>query len=112
MKKDLIFTPIMVVIAILLFLLKLTGLPAHIIISVLGIVVLVVYTVLTKKTWKIKILEIVMRVFYGIALITGVVIKIKYVSFVSIIHKATAALFVLSLVALFIYKLISTKIKK
>ena len=99
MKKDLIFTPIMLVVGILLFLLKLTGLPVHIIISVLGIVVLVVYTVLTKKTWKVKKLEIAMRAFYGIALITGVVIKIKHIVFVAIIHKATAALFVLALSA-------------
>ena len=108
MKKDLIFTPIILAVGILL---KLTGLPVHIIISALGIVVLVVYTVLTKKTWKVKKLEIAMRAFYGIALITGVVIKIKYVVFVTIIHKVTAVLFVLALIVLFVYKLISSKSK-
>ena len=47
---------------------------AHIIISVLGIVALAAYTVTTKKDWKIPALEIIMRAFYGIALITGGII--------------------------------------
>ena len=71
MKKDFIFAPIMLVVGILLFLLRATGMTAHIIISVLGIVALAAYTVTTKKDWKIPALEIIMRAFYGIALITG-----------------------------------------
>ena len=36
MKKDFIFAPIMLVVGILLFMLRATGMTAHIIISVLG----------------------------------------------------------------------------
>ena len=41
MKKDLIFAPILLVIGILLGLFKVTGMTAHIIISVVGVAVLV-----------------------------------------------------------------------
>ena len=53
MKKDLIFAPIMLLVIILLALMKATGLQAHIGISVAGVLVLGVYTSLTKKNWKI-----------------------------------------------------------
>lgn len=105
MKKDLIFAPAMLVVGILLFMLRATGMTAHIIISVLGIAVLAAYTVTTKKDWKIPALEIIMRLFYGIALITGgVILKVSYIPAVAIIHKVSAALFVLLLVALFVHK--------
>ena len=73
MKKDLIFAPIMLLIGVLLFLLRATGMTAHIVISVIGVLALIAYTVLTKKEWKIPALEILMRAFYGVALITGIV---------------------------------------
>ena len=105
MKKDLIFAPAMLVVGILLFMLRATGMTAHIIISVLGIAVLAAYTATTKKDWKIPVLEIIMRLFYGIALITGgVILKVSYIPAVAIIHKVSAALFVLLLVALFVHK--------
>lgn len=105
MKKDLIFAPAMLVVGILLFMLRATGMTAHIIISVLGIAVLAAYTATTKKDWKIPALEIIMRLFYGIALITGgVILKVSYIPAVAIIHKVSAALFVLLLVALFVHK--------
>ena len=107
MKKDLIFAPILLVIGVALFLLKATGMPAHIAISVVGVAVLIAYTVLTKKEWKVPALEIGMRAGYGLALITGIVIKIKYVSFIAVFHKIFALLFVLLLVALFVQKLVS-----
>ena len=110
MKKDLIFTPAMLVIGILLFLLKVTGLMAHIAISVVGVLVLVAYAVLAKKEWKIPTLEVIMRVFYGIALITGVVImNVHGVAVLSVLHKVFAALFVALLLALFVYKLLTGK---
>ena len=71
MKKDLIFAPIMLVIGALLFLLRATGMTAHIIISLVGVATLVAYTVVTKKEWKLPVLEVLMRVFYGVALITA-----------------------------------------
>ena len=108
MKKDLIFTPVMLVVGILLFLLKTTGLTAHIAISVVGIMALAVYTVITKKDWKIPALEIVMRACYGIALATGIIVMmIEGVVALAILHKASAALFVITLIVLFSMKLIS-----
>ena len=109
MKKDLIFAPILLVVGILLCLLKATGMTVHIIVSVVGVGALVLYTVATKKEWKIVPLEIGMRVSYGIALISGVVIKISYVLALAIIHKIFALLFVVALVVLFVYKLIKNR---
>ena len=110
MKKDFIFAPIMLVIGILLFMLRATGMTAHIIISVCGIVALASYTITTKKEWKIPALEIIMRAFYGIALITGgIILKVSYISAVAIAHKASAALFVVLLVFLFVNKNLTNK---
>ena len=110
MKKDLIFAPIMIVVGVLLFLLKMTGMTAHIVISVVGILLLVIYTVLTKKSWKLPALELIMRAFYGVALITGVIImNVRGVAAISIIHKVSAALFVVLTIILFIYKLAKSK---
>lgn len=110
MKKDLIFAPIMLLVGVALFLLRFTGMIPHIALSVVGLTVLVVYAILTKKEWKIPALEIVMRAFYGIALITGVVMmKVHGVVALAIAHKVGAVLFVLALVALFVHKLITSK---
>jgi hypothetical protein len=111
MKKDLIFAPILLVVGVLLGLLKMTGMTVHIILSVVGVIALVVYTVLTKKEWKIPALEIGMRVSYGLALISGIVLKIKYVATIGVFHKIFAVLFVASLVVIFIHKLIARKNK-
>ena len=111
MKKDMIFAPAMLVIGILLFLLKTTGMTAHIAISVVGILVLAAYTALTKKYWKIPALEILMRAFYGIALITGIVImNVHGVAVLAVIHKASAALFVVLLAVLFVINLRTKKV--
>ena len=109
MKKDLIIAPILLVIGILLGLLKVTGMPIHIAISVVGVVVLIAYTVMTKKAWKIPALEIGMRASYGIALLTGIILKIKYVVVIGVFHKIFAALFIVALIVLFVQKLISKK---
>ena len=110
MKKDLIFAPIMLVVGVLLFLLKATGLTAHIAVSVVGILVLAAYSVLTKKEWKLPALEVLMRVFYGIALISGVIMmKLAGVAAISVIHKLFASLFLVLLLVLFVNKLVSSK---
>ena len=107
MKKDLIFASIMLVIGILLFLFKATGIAVHIAVAVIGIFALAVYTAATKKEWKIPALEVIMRAFYGIALVTGVIVlKLKDIVALEIAHKASAALFVVLLVVLFVHKLI------
>lgn len=112
MKKDLIFAPIMLVIGALLFLLRATGMTAHIIISLVGVATLVAYAVVTKKEWKLPVLEVLMRVFYGVALITGIVMmKVHGVAALGIVHKAGAALFAILLVVLFAHKLTTKKAK-
>ena len=110
MKKDMIFTPILLLIAIGLALLKTTGLGAHIAISVVGVIVLAVYTAATKKQWQIPALEILMRASYGIALITGIVVmNVSGIAAVGIAHRVFAALFVVLLVVLFARKLAANK---
>ena len=109
MKKDLIFTPALLLIAILLFLYSATGLAAHIVISVVGVLVLAVYTSATRKEWKTPALEISMRAFYGITLITGAIAKATDILALDIIHKVSAALFVVLLVVLFAKKLAANK---
>ena len=110
MKKDLIFAPVLFIIGAALCLLRFTGMSAHIAISVVGIIVLAVYTVLTRKEWKIIPLEIIMRAFYGIALITGIVImKVHGVAAIAIIHKMSAVLFLALLIVLLASKAFAKK---
>ena len=110
MKKDLIFAPVLLIIGALLFLLRTTGMTAHIAISVVGIVVLAAYTILTKKEWKIPALEIGMRACYGIALITGIIIKIVHgIAVLAIIHKVSAALFMALIIVLLVCKVATSK---
>ena len=109
-KKDFIFAPILFIIGVLLFFLKATGLPVHIALSAVGAVTLVVYTVLTKKEWKIPALEIIMRACYGIALITGIVImNVHGIVALAVIHKISAVLFLALLVVLLVSKAVSNK---
>ena len=110
MKKDLIFAPILFLAGVALFLLRFTGMPVHIAISAVGAIALVIYTVLTKKEWKIPALEIIMRAFYGIALITGVVImNVHGIAALSIIHKASAVLFMALIIVLLVSKAAASK---
>ena len=105
MKKDLIFAPAMLLIGVALFLLRATGMTAHIAISVIGVLVLLAYTVLTKKQWKIPALEILMRAFYGVALITGIVImNLHGIVALAVIHKVSAVLFMALIIVLLIHK--------
>ena len=110
MKKDLIFTPVLLIIGALLFLLRATGVTAHIAISALGLLVLIVYAVLTKKDWKIPALEVIMRAFYGIALITGIVImNVHGIAALAVIHKVSAVLFMALMIVLITHKVATYK---
>ena len=109
MKKDMIFAPAMLLIGVLLFLLKVTGMTAHIAISVVGILILAAYTAATKKSWKKPALEILMRAFYGIALISGIVVMNTEIAALAIAHKACGALFVVLMAVLFVLKLRNKK---
>lgn len=112
MKKDLIFAPIMLLVGILLALMKTTGMGAHIAISIVGVLVLGVYTSLTKKEWKIPALEVIMRLFYGIALVTGIVLmNVHGIATLAIVHKVSCALFMALLVVLLITKVAAKKEK-
>ena len=110
MKKDLIFAPAMLLVGVLLFLLRATGMTAHITISVIGVLVLLAYTALTKKEWKLPAIEILMRAFYGIALITGIVImNVHGIAALGVIHKVSAVLFMVLIIVLLIYKAVTNK---
>ena len=105
MKKDLIFAPILLLVSVALFLLRFTGISVHIAISVVGVIALVLYTVLTKKEWKIPALEIIMRACYGIALISGIVVmNVNSVAVLSVVHKVSAVLFMALIIVLLIAK--------
>lgn len=107
MKKNVLFLIPMIVVAVLLFMLRATGMTAHIAVSVVGLVILVAYAIATKKEWKCPALEILHRVCYAIALITGVVLmNVHGIAAISIIHKISAALFAILLIVAEIQKAI------
>lgn len=107
MKKNLLFLIPMIVVSVLLFRLRTTGMQVHIAASVIGLLVLIAYTLATKKAWKCPVLEIVMRAFYLVALITGVVLmNVHGVAAVSIVHKISATLFAILLIVTEIHKII------
>ena len=107
MKKKVLFLVPMLIVAVLLFMLRATGMKVHIGVSLVGLVLLVTYTLATKKEWRNPALEIIQRVFYAIALITGVVLmNVHGIAAVSIIHKISAVLFVILLVVTEIHKAI------
>ena len=107
MKKNVLFLIPMIIVAVLLFMLRATGMVAHIAVSVVGVLLLVAYAVATKKEWKKPAFEILQRVFYAIALITGVILmNVHGVAAISIVHKVSAALFAVMLIVTEVHKLI------
>ena len=107
MKKNLLFVIPMILVAVLLFMLRATGMTAHIAVSVVGLVLLIAYTVATKKEWKNPALEILQRVCYGIALITGALLmNVHGIAAVSVIHKISAVLFAVLWIGVEVHKAI------
>ena len=107
MKKNLIFLISMVIVSVLLFLLRYTGLVPHIIVSVIGLILMISLTVKNTKSWKIPALEVIMRFAYLIAIVTGgLIMKIHNVPMLSIAHRISAVIFVLLLLVLYIPKVI------
>ena len=107
MKKNLLFVIPLIAVAVLLFMLRATGIIAHIAVSVAGLVLLVAYAVTTKKSWKCPALEILERIFYAVALITGVVLmNIHGIAIITIVHRISAVLFVIIFIAAEIHKII------
>ena len=105
MKKNLMFVIPMVLVAVLLFMLRATGMVAHIAVSVIGLALLVAYAVTTKKSWKCPALEVLERVCYAVALISGIALK-GGCTFVAMpmAHKIGAVLFVLLFVVAEVHK--------
>ena len=107
MKKKMLFLVPMLIVAVLLFMLRATGMKVHIAVSLVGLVLLIAYTIATKTEWRNPGLEILLRVCYGIALISGVVLmNVHGAMAVSIIHKISAVLFVILLADVEIHKAI------
>ena len=107
MKKKVLFLIVMIAILVSLFMLRATGMPVHIAVSVAGLLVLVNYTIATKKEWKCKALEISERVFYAVALITGAILmNVHGIMALSIVHKISAVLFAILLVVTEVHKLV------
>lgn len=105
MNKNRIFLLSMLVVSILLFLLRVTGLTPHIVVSVVGLAVMIPLTLMTKSEWKHCALEIILRVLYLAAIVTGgMLMKMHGVAALGIIHKISAAGFLLLLLALYIPK--------
>ena len=105
MNKNRIFLLSMVLVSVMLFLLRMTGLTAHIIVSVAGLAVMIPLTLATRKEWKIPALEVVMRAMYLVAIITGgILMKVHGVAALGMVHKISAALFAVLLLVLYIPK--------
>ena len=112
MKKDLIFAAVLLLVGAALWMFRLTGLTAHIVVSVLGVLALAVYTAATKRSWRIPALEVIMRVSYGIALISGIVIwnvPALTIGALGIVHRVFCSLFMALLVFLVVHKAIVSK---
>lgn len=103
--KNKLFFFLMLAVSILLFLLRVTGMTAHIALSVVGIIALVAFAVMNKKEWKKPALEILLRVLFAVAVISGIVIlRMAAAPVVAIVHKAAAAAFVVMLLVLYLPK--------
>ena len=98
----------MIAISILLFALKLTGMKIHIALGVAACIITIVYTILTRKKVKENfniVLEIAMRVFLAIALVSGFLLKpFRTIFVISIIHKLSAIVFVIVLLIINVKK--------
>ena len=100
----------MCIVSTLLSLFNVTGLVPHIIVSVLGLIGLIVFTVKTRKEWKIPALEIIMRLMYLVAIVTGgLLMKIHDVAALGIAHRIGATSFCLLLVVLYLPRSIKKK---
>ena len=105
MNKNRFFLIAMIAVSVLLFMLRMTGMAAHIGVSVLGLAIMIPITLKTRKEWKIPALEIIMRVMYLIAVVTGgAMMKLHGVAALGMVHKIGAAVFAVLLLVLYIPK--------
>ena len=115
MLKTILYTISMIIISVLLFLLKITGMKMHIVLGILALVITIAYTLSIKKEFKEFskkniVMEILMRICLAIALITGFLLK-PFGTFliVSIIHKLAAIIFTVILLVINIKKIFVDK---
>ena len=107
MKKKVLFLIPMIIAMVLLFMLRATGMKVHIAVSVVGLVLLIAYTIATKKEWRKPALEILYRICYGIALITGALLmNVHGIAAISVVHRISAVLFVILLIVCEIQKVV------
>ena len=105
MNKNRVLLVGMLAVSLLLFLLRMTGLTVHIVVSVLGLAIMIPITLQTRKEWKIPALEVIMRVMYLAAVITGgALMKLHGVAALGVVHKIAAVAFVVLLLVLYIPK--------
>ena len=105
MNKNRILLVGMTAVTVLLFALRLTGIVPHILVSVAGLAVMIPITLKTKAEWKKPVPEVLMRVLYLIAVVTGgVLMKVHGVAALGIAHKVSAVLFFVLLLVLYIPK--------
>jgi hypothetical protein len=102
MKKDLLFFVSSAIICILLFMLRVTGVGAHVFISIAGVIVMGALTVLTLKECRLSVFDVLMRLAYGVAMITGIVLMVDVN--VEAVHKVSAVVFAVLLVVSFVHK--------
>ena len=105
MTKNRFFLISMIAVCVALFLLRFTGITAHIIVSVIGLAIMIPISIKTFPTWKLPALEIIMRIMYFLTIISGgILINVHNVVALSVGHKITAVLFVILLLVLYIPK--------
>ena len=105
MNKNRFFLISMIAVSVLLFMLRMTGMAAHIGISVLGLAIMIPITLKTRKEWKVPALEIIMRVMYLVAVVTGgAMMKLHSIAALGMVHKIGAAVFAVLLLVLYIPK--------
>lgn len=105
MNKNRFFLISMLAVSVLLFMLRMTGMAAHIGVSVLGLAIMIPITLKTRKEWKIPALEIIMRVMYLVAVVTGgAMMKLHGIAALGMVHKIGAAVFAVLLLVLYIPK--------
>ena len=105
MNKNRVLLVGMTVVTALLFALRLTGIVPHILVSIAGLAVMIPITLKTKAEWKKPVSEVLMRVLYLIAVVTGgVLMKVHGVAALGIAHKVSAVLFFVLLLVLYIPK--------
>lgn len=105
--KNKLFLPLMLLVSIALFLFRLTGLPAHVAVSVIGAVIMIAFAVMMRGESKKPVLDIIVRVLFALAFVSGVlVMRIHGVLALAIAHKVFAALFVVMLLVVYIPRML------